>query len=340
MSTDIEQAGRAQTDAMLVKAGENGFSMAGLAEVFVRSGFFKDVKQQSQAIVKILYGQELGLKPIQSMLAIHMVEGRPEVAAATLGAMVKKSGRYDYRITEHTEVACAIAYFDVSDGKREGIGVSRFTMEDATRAGLAGKFNYKNYPKNMMFARAMSNGVKWYCLDAVGSVPVYTEGEIVEERESLGLPIDPEPAPDNPFMPTRKAPEPAQEVAAPEVVSEAPAEIPAPPAGSEEPPEAPSGRYPRGPGASPYSLADQPALIPDDGNAPQTFSIGPSSYVTKGVTKEQMTKLFALCPPVNRKVGRGKDKELLFQMFGILTRNDLTRPQADRYIEELEKLLA
>jgi hypothetical protein len=57
------------------------------------------------------------------------------------------------------------------------IGVSSFTMEDAKRAGLSGGDNWKKYPRNMLFARAMSNGAKWYCPDVFGG-PVYTPDEL------------------------------------------------------------------------------------------------------------------------------------------------------------------
>src|SRR5204863_53147 len=145
---------------------------------FVKSGFFKDVKEQAQAVVKVLLGQELGLQPIQAMMGIHIVEGKPELSAALIAALIKRSGRYDYEVKHHDDEGCAIEYFVVSEGKRTPVGVSEFTMHDAQRAGLAGRQNWKNYPRNMTFARAMSNGVKWYCGDAVGGLPIYTDGEI------------------------------------------------------------------------------------------------------------------------------------------------------------------
>ena len=56
------------------------------------------------------------------------------------------------------------------------IGTSAFSIDDAKKAGLAGD-NWRKYPRNMLFARAMSNGVKWYCPNVFGG-PVYSPDEL------------------------------------------------------------------------------------------------------------------------------------------------------------------
>jgi hypothetical protein len=39
---------------------------------------------------------------------------------------------------------------------------------------------WEKYPRNMLFARAMSNGVAFHCPDVMNGIRVYAEGEIVE----------------------------------------------------------------------------------------------------------------------------------------------------------------
>jgi hypothetical protein len=48
------------------------------------------------------------------------------------------------------------------------------------------------FPRNMLFARAMSNGVKWYCPDVTSGVTVYSEGEIsgVNTIDAVNVPVD------------------------------------------------------------------------------------------------------------------------------------------------------
>jgi hypothetical protein len=153
-----------------------------IAKALALSGMFKDARQAEQAFALIVIGRDLGLSPAQSMTGIHIVEGKPMMHYAMLGTFVREREGCDYRVTEHTDEACSIEFF--RDG--ESLGVSRFTMEDAKRAGL-GKptrngqpSNWVKLPRNMLYARAMSNGVRWFTPEALGGIPVYVEGEIVE----------------------------------------------------------------------------------------------------------------------------------------------------------------
>jgi len=158
-----------------------------VAGAFARSGMFKDATQAEQAFAKIMIGRDLGLSPAQSMMGIHIVEGKPEVAAVTLASFVQKHpAGYSYRIIEHTDEACEIEFRKGDDV----LGTSRFTALDAARAGLTAQTrngkdsNHTKFPRNMTFARAMSNGVKWYCPEVMGGVPVYHEGEIAPAIEA------------------------------------------------------------------------------------------------------------------------------------------------------------
>lgn len=155
-----------------------------IAKALAASGMFKDARQAEQAFAKIVIGRDLGLSPAQSMTGIHIVEGKPEIAAVTLASFVQGSANYDYRIIEHTDERCRIEFLRGSDV----LGESLFTMEDADRAGLAKKPGYVAYPRNYLFARAMSNGVKWFCPEVTGGIPVYHEGEIDRGRLDAGDP--------------------------------------------------------------------------------------------------------------------------------------------------------
>lgn len=151
-----------------------------VASALARSRMFKDALQAEQAFAKILLGRDLGLSPTQAMTGIHIVEGKPELAAVTLASFVRRLPGIGYRVTEHSDDACEITFTEDD----EVIGVSRFTAEDAERAGLhkpsrnGAPSNHTKYPRNMLWARAMSNGVKWYVPEALAGIPVYHEGEI------------------------------------------------------------------------------------------------------------------------------------------------------------------
>ena len=171
-----------------------------LGKVLAASGFFADARGEAQAVVKVLAGRELGFGPVASMTGINIIAGRVALSANLMAAAVKRSGHYNYRVVELTDDVCRIDFF-VKDHDR--LGSSTFTKADALRAGTK---NMDKFPRNMLFARAMSNGVRWYCPDVTGG-PVYTpeelganvneEGEIVESSARVVEAAPAQAQPDN-----------------------------------------------------------------------------------------------------------------------------------------------
>lgn len=162
----------------------NDMDVMKLGEVLARSGFFADARDAAQAVVKVLAGQELGFGPIASMTGVNIIKGRVTLSANLLAAAIKRSGKYSYRVLEHTDKVCEIEFSE----NGEVIGKSRFTMEDAKNAQLNGD-NWKKFPANMLFARAISNGAKWHCPDIFGG-PIYTPDELGAAVDEEGDVID------------------------------------------------------------------------------------------------------------------------------------------------------
>lgn len=143
-----------------------------MAKTFAESGMFADAKAMGQAFVKIQAGQEIGIPPFAAMSGIHIIQGKPTIGAGLIASTVKGSGKYDYKVVEMSDKNCSIDFYQ---GK-EKIGNSVFSIEEAKKAGTK---NIDKFPKNMLFARAISNGVKWYCPD-VFSGPIYVPEEMQE----------------------------------------------------------------------------------------------------------------------------------------------------------------
>lgn len=162
------------------------------AKAMAGSGFFQDVRQASQAVVKIMAGRELGVGPFASMTGVNIIKGRPALSANIMAACVKKSGRYNYRVTEMTDHNCVIEFMERMDGKWATSGVSGFSLDDARKAGTD---NLDKFPRNMLFARAMSNGVRWFCPDVMNGSAVYTPEElgadVDQEGEVISVPVAP-----------------------------------------------------------------------------------------------------------------------------------------------------
>ena len=155
-----------------------------VARLLAMSNYFDAKGNGEQAIAqlatKILAGQEMGYGPFASVQGIHVIQGKPTMSANLMASAVKNSARYDYRVRQMEDTAVSVEFFERIGGKLESLGVSTFTLEDAKKAGTQ---NLQKFARNMLFARAMSNGVRWYCPDVFFGSAVYTPDE-------LGAPVD------------------------------------------------------------------------------------------------------------------------------------------------------
>jgi len=187
---------------------QNYTDLENVAKAMVSSGYFTDSTKISQAIVKIMAGREIGLGPFSSMNGIHIIQGKPAFGANIMAGKVKSSGRYNYRVTEMTDAVCTIEFMEYLNGSWITTGTSSFSIADAKKAGTK---NLDKFPRNMLFARAMSNGVRWYCPDVMNGSVVYTPEELGADVDQDGNVINVE------VVDQVRIPEPESE---PEVVVE------------------------------------------------------------------------------------------------------------------------
>lgn len=158
-----------------------------IAKMMAASGYFSDAKDAAQAGVKIMAGLEMGVPAFAALTGIHVIKGKPALGANLMAAKVKGSGKYNYRVLDHSDQACRIEFLEIISGKLESIGISEFTRADAQRCGTQ---NMDKFAKNMLFARAISNGVRWYCPDLFLGAPVYTPEELGAVTDNDGNVIE------------------------------------------------------------------------------------------------------------------------------------------------------
>lgn len=147
-------------------------------------------QNQYEAAMKIMRGHELGIPPAAAVENIYVVNNKTSMGAGLIGAIIKKSGQYNYRVTEHDNDHCQIEFYEkdfLSQGEWINVGVSWFSMDDAKTAGLVKpKSPWLTYPRNMVLARALTNGARWYCPDVFhGSI--YTPEEL--ETVAVAAPV-------------------------------------------------------------------------------------------------------------------------------------------------------
>ena len=163
-----------------------------LAKVFAESGMFEGAKGLAQAMVKVQAGAELGITPYAAMSGIHIISGKPVLGAGLIAAKIKGSGKYDYDVITSTDTECSIKVVEIRGGNRVVVGTEKFTIEMARKAGVK---NLEKFPKNMLFARCISNAAKFYCPDIFnGSVYVPEEFE-QETIDTTAKVVDSQPAP-------------------------------------------------------------------------------------------------------------------------------------------------
>jgi hypothetical protein len=121
----------------------------------------------------IMYGAELGLGPMQSLNSIHVIEGRTAMSPELMRAMVARHGhRID--VVENSNTVCEVKGVRADTGSTATV---RWTMEDAKMAGLAGKNNWKTYPRAMLLARATSELCRIVFPDIIAGLS-YTPEEV------------------------------------------------------------------------------------------------------------------------------------------------------------------
>lgn len=161
------------------------------ARTLALSGYFDAKGDNPMAIAqlatKILAGREIGFGPFASANGIYIIQGRPAIGAGLMASAVKGSGRYNYRVREMSATVCRIEYFERMGDKWESIGISEFTIDDARKAGTK---NLDKFARNMLFARAMSNGVRWYCPDVFSGNAVYVPEELGADVDGYGNVIE------------------------------------------------------------------------------------------------------------------------------------------------------
>lgn len=180
-----------------VKADLSWTEQKQLAEWAHKSGEFKSLKSPAHAMLLMSYGRELGFGPATSLQLVYSVNGTPSLKANTIAALLKQvkwqgtqKPRYDYRVLERSAQVCRIEFFERNDeGKMESRGVMEYTMEDARLAGFDKNPTYKKFPKNMLFARAITEGARTYAPDCLGGIVPYTP-------EELGYKEPEDPAPE------------------------------------------------------------------------------------------------------------------------------------------------
>lgn len=155
-----------------------------LATRAIASGLFAQLRKPEEALVILMMGAELGLGPMQALRSIYVVSGKPVLSADLLVALVRRSGECaSWRVVESTDQRCEIRTMRKGETQEE---TCVWTMERAVKAGVTSKPTWKNFPAQMLKARAAAELARQVYPD-VGIAGLYTRDEIEDQPQRVDV---------------------------------------------------------------------------------------------------------------------------------------------------------
>jgi len=158
----------------------------------------RGLRTPAAVLAAMLTGAELGFALMQSLRSIHIIEGRPGLYAEAMRALVLEAG-HTITITESNSTRCTVR------GQRRGTdtdSVFGWTLDDAKRAALTGKDNWRKYPAAMLRARATGDLCRAIFPDVLAGLS-YTVEELEDFDDTWDAPPNETEEPAAP--PRRKA---------------------------------------------------------------------------------------------------------------------------------------
>lgn len=143
-----------------------------MADAIARSGLF-GMKTKDQALALMIVAQAENRHPGSVATEYHIIQNRPALKADAMLARFQQAGGV-VEWQEYTDTKVGGLFSHPQSSPKPVLIEWTFAM--ATKAGLTGKDNWKNYPRAMLRARVVSEGVRTvYPAVCVG---VYTPEEV------------------------------------------------------------------------------------------------------------------------------------------------------------------
>lgn len=136
----------------------------------------------------ILYGREVGLPPMTALTQTHVIEGKPAMSAEAMRALVLAQG-HDLEVVESNRARCELR------GRRRGserwtpvaVSIDEF-------AHLRSKDNWRNYPRQMLQARATAELCRLVFPDVIHGFRAVEEFDDLDESAAAGALEAPAPS--------------------------------------------------------------------------------------------------------------------------------------------------
>lgn len=150
-----------------------------VGQMIVKSGkFAKDWNEDTVGIL-VLYAKDLGIHPVTALInGFDIIQGKISMKPVLMANMIRRKG-HSIEIVKNDQESCVLR------GKRRDTGdiceVS-FSLEDAKRAGIAGKDSFQKWAADMLYNRAMGRLGRMLFADVIGGA--YSDGEMEDIQAS------------------------------------------------------------------------------------------------------------------------------------------------------------
>lgn len=259
----------------------------------------KGMRNKPESIAAcILTGLELGLGPMTSLSHINVIEGKPDTDAELMRALILKAG-HELWVEESTNTKVTLC------GIRRGssrTGKVTWTMDDAKRAGLDTKDNWRHYPRAMLLARATAELSRAMFADVIAGLSMSSEEAADLAPAGQAVAAVEAPAAGKRTVGRRTAPAP---VAAPTEAADLPADGPV---------EIPGQVAIDEPAEDPPAAVDEPPLPPLPGEPEPEADPSPD-----------VVDLTGKMPPKDQNDAQRRKLHVEFQAAGITGRADYLR---------------
>ncbi len=141
-----------------------------MAQAVAASKLF-GITNVEQALALMLVAQAEGLHPATAARDYHIIQGRPSLKAdAMLARYLNSGGKVEWH--EHTDAKVAATFTHPAGGSLR----IEWDMARAKQAGLGGKDMWTKYPRQMLRARVISEGIR--ATNPAVATGIYTPEEV------------------------------------------------------------------------------------------------------------------------------------------------------------------
>ena len=144
----------------------------------------------------LMTARELGLPPMTCLNGgLYVVNGRVALSSQMIHSMILEAG-HKVDIKELSEDRCILQFKRKDENK---VNTHEYTFQEAEKAKLTGKDNWRFYRKDMLFNRCMASGARKYMPDTLRGCYSQEEMEDKTKNEDLELKFNTDIPQEKPF---------------------------------------------------------------------------------------------------------------------------------------------